>query len=400
MKFGILREGKNPPDKRVPFTPEHCAALKAAYPTLEIVVQTSAVRAITDTEYEEVGIPVVESVADCDVLWGVKEVNISELIAGKTYLFFSHTYKKQAHNRALLQALVSKRIRMIDYELLVNPAGNRVVAFGRYAGIVGAYNGLRGVGLQTGAYQLQPAHTCFDMQAMFAQLQQLRLPNNYKIAITGSGRVSGGAQETLNQAGIKKVTPDAFLHQTFTESVYTVLEVDDYVMAREGAFDKQQFYAHPEEFTSNFMRFAKVTDLYIPCHFWDSKAPFLFTRADAQHPDFNIQFVADVSCDVNGPVASTLRASTIAAPFYGYDPQTAQEVPFGTAGSIGVMAIDNLPCELPRDASRDFGRDLMAHVVPQFFNNDAEGMLSKATETADGALTPKFAYLTDFLNGN
>lgn len=399
MKFGILREGKNPPDKRVPFTPEHCIALLEAYPQLEIVVQKSAVRAIKDEEYTAAGIPVADSVADCDVLWGVKEVNISDLVPNKTYLFFSHTYKKQVYNRPLLQALVDQHIRMIDYELLVNDRNARVVAFGRYAGLVGAYNGLRGVGLQKGAFSLKPAHECFDMKDMFAQLQHLNLPSNYKMAITGNGRVSGGAQETLDQAGIKKVSPSAYLDQTFNEPVYTVLEVEDYVKAKNGAFDKAHYYKHPEDFESDFMRFAAVTDLYIPCHFWDAKAPYIFSRTDAQQPDFKIQFVADVSCDVDGPVASTLRASTIAAPFYGYDPITAQEVPFGTAGSIGVMAIDNLPCELPRDASRDFGNDLIKHVVPQFFNNDADGMLLKATETAEGALTPKFAYLKEFLNG-
>jgi saccharopine dehydrogenase (NAD+, L-lysine-forming) len=397
MKFGIIREGKIPPDKRVPFTPEHCVELMRKFPDLEIVVQSSSIRAFSDLEYKKAGISIVENLADCDVLWGVKEVNVEDLIPNKTYLFFSHTYKEQPYNKKLLQAILSKKIELIDYELLTNPDGNRVVAFGRYAGIVGAYNGLRGVGIQLKAFDLKPAHTCFDKAEMDAQLSLVNLPPNFKIALTGRGRVGGGAAETLKHAGIQEVSPEEYMSQTFDSPVFTILGVDHYYTHPSGEFDKQAFFKNPVGYERNFMPFAKITDLYIACHYWDSRAPFVFTRDDARHPNFKIKMIADVSCDIDGPVAATLRPSTIADPFYGYDPHAETVVPFRQEGSIGVMAVDNLPCELPRDASRDFGRDLIDQVVPQFFNQDVGHILQRATETTkDGKLTPAFAYLANY----
>jgi saccharopine dehydrogenase (NAD+, L-lysine-forming) len=397
MKFGIIREGKNPPDKRVPFTPEHCQAIQSQFPQITWAVQPSPIRAYSDAEYKNAGITLQEDLSDCDVLWGVKEVNIEDLIPGKTYLFFSHTYKEQPYNAKLLRAVLDKKIRLIDYELLTESGGNRVVAFGRYAGIVGAYNGLRGMGNLLGAYQLKPAHTCFDKAEMDAELSGVKLPANFKIAITGRGRVGGGAVETLRHAGIREVEPEAFLNETFDAPVFTVLGVEHYYQQPFGAFDKPAFFKDPSGFTSNFMTFARVTDLYIACHYWDARAPFVFTRLDAKQPDFNIRLVADVSCDIDGPVAATLRPSTIAEPFYGYNPQTETEAIFGTEGTIGVMAVDNLPCELPRDASQDFGTDLIRHVLPQFLNGDAHGMLERATETTfQGTLTPAFGYLSKY----
>ncbi|MCH8553992.1 MAG: NAD(P)-dependent oxidoreductase [Schleiferiaceae bacterium] len=398
MKFGIITEGKNPPDKRVPFTPAHCKKLLQDYPTLAIAVQSSAVRAYTDEEYRDAGISVVENLDDCDVIWGVKEVNIEDLIPGKTFFFFSHTYKEQPYNRNLLKAIIAKNIRLIDYELLTNQKGQRVVAFGRYAGIVGAYNGLRAYAELSKAFTLPPAHSCFDLAAMNAQLRHVSLPANYKIAITGKGRVSNGAQETLRHASIREVSPEDYCTKSFNEPVFTVLGVDHYNKRKDGApYNRTEFFNNPEDFVSDFQRFAAVTDLYIPCHYWDAKAPYIFTRAAAKSDDFKISIIADVSCDIDGPVASTLRPSTIAEPFYGYDPKTEKEVPFGTPGSIAVMAVDNLPCELPRNASTDFGDDLIEHVVPALFDADATAMLWRATETKNGELTPHFNYLKNYI---
>ena len=146
------------------------------------------------------------------------------------------------------------------------------------------------------------------------------------------------------------------------------------------------------------MPYAKETDFFIAGHFYGNGAPYLFTREDAKNTEFRINLVADISCDVDGPVASTLRASTIAEPFYGYDPITEMEVPFGTKDSIGVMAVDNLPCELPSNASRGFGRMFLEHVIPAFFNGDKDGILARARITENGKLTPRFAYLQDYVS--
>ena len=400
MKFGILREGKVPPDKRVPFSPPQCKTIKHKFGA-DVVVQRSPIRAFSDEEYEEAGITLVENVEDCDVLLGVKEVPVDQLIPNKTYLFFSHTFKKQTYNRKLLKAILDKNIRLIDYELLTDENGARLVAFGRYAGIVGAFKGLRGWGLLHNLYDLKPAHKCRDKAEMEGELDQVEFDRPIKIVLTGKGRVAHGAREVLDRAGIKKVSPAAFLSQEFSQSVYTDLGPADYTRKKDGTpAKKSEFYTHPELFESAFMDYAKVADMYIACHYWDSKAPFIYSREDAKSSDFNIKMVADVSCDIDGPVASTLRSSVIEDPFYGYDPITEQEVPFGNPGSIGVMAVDNLPCELPRDASVDFGHALIEKVLPHFFNDDQEEVLLRATEAENGKLTERFAYLQDFVDGN
>ncbi|MDG1903292.1 MAG: hypothetical protein P8I37_02910 [Schleiferiaceae bacterium] len=206
MKIGIVREGKIPIDKRVALIPEHAAYLKNKF-KCEIVAQPSAIRAISDEEYVRYGIDLQEDLSDCDVLFGVKEVPINDLIPNKTYFFFSHTYKQQPYNAKLLRACVERNIRLIDYELLKNN-GARVVAFGRFAGLVGAYNGLRGWGEKYGQFVLKPAHECHDMQDMFDQLKGIDWPADLRILLTGKGRVASGAVETLQAAGIPEITPE------------------------------------------------------------------------------------------------------------------------------------------------------------------------------------------------
>lgn len=399
MVLGIIREGKTPPDKRVPLTPKQCIEIQNNF-DCKVIVQPSAIRAYADEEYSDLGLILSENMSQCDVLLGVKEVPKQDLLADKKYFFFSHTYKKQSYNRDLLNEILDKNIQLIDYEMLTNIKGVRVVAFGRYAGIVGAYNGLRGYGLKTKRYSLNPAHECHDKTEMNKQLNKLDLPSNFKIVITGKGRVASGAIETLTKAGIKRVKPEDFISSEFDYPVYTELTVLHYNKRKDGKpSTKIDFYTNPTEFESDFMSYAKVANLYIASHFWDHKAPYVFSREDAKSEDFNIQYVADVSCDIDGPVASTLRPSTIADPFYGYDPISEKEVDFHIENSIGVMAVDNLPCELPRDASVDFGRDLIDHVIPHLFNGDPEKVIWKASETQNGELTPHFAYLQAYVNG-
>jgi len=322
------------------------------------------------------------------------------LISGKTYLFFSHTAKKQPYNRSLLQEMLKKRIRMIDYEYLTETNGNRVVAFGRWAGIVGAYKALRARGLRTDNFKLKPAHECHDMDELFAGLKKVKL-KPIKILVTGEGRVAGGALETLSNLNIRKVSPEEFLKQTFDEPVICQVGPQDYVEHKEGKpFDFGHFMKHPEEYTSTFLPFTKVTDIFIACHFWDPASPKFMTIEDMQAPDFKMSVIADVSCDIDGPIPSTIRASTIADPFYGFDPVTGKEVkPFSNKKHITVMAVDNLPGELPRNASSDFGNALIDKVYPFLFGTDSGGMIERATITRHGKLTERFGYLKDFVEG-
>ncbi|RAJ15452.1 NAD(P)-dependent oxidoreductase [Arenibacter echinorum] len=399
MKFGIIRERKNPPDRRVVLTPDACKNMLAKFREAEILVEPSPIRIFTDEEYREQGLKVAQEMENCDVLIGVKEVPIDYLIPNKKYFFFSHTIKKQPYNRKLLRAVLDKNIELYDHEVISSSKGHRLVAFGRYAGIVGAYNGLRAYGLKFGLFQLPKAETLADQQALILELRKVKLPNT-KILLTGRGRVGNGAKEMLDAMEIKKVGVTDYLNKTFQEPVYCQIDASEYNKRKDGVRgNKADFFAHPEDYRSNFFRFAKVTDFYIAGHFYGDKAPYLFTREDAKHPDFGIKVVADVSCDIDGPVATTIRPSTIADPIYGYDPLTETEVDFKDPHAIAVMAVDNLPCELPRDASIGFGGAFVKYVIPAFFNGDADGVLERARMTKNGKLTKRFAYLQDYVDG-
>ncbi len=399
MKFGIIRERKNPPDRRVVLSPLECKNVLSTFADAEIMVESSPIRVFTDKEYEEKGIPVVENMDGCDVLLGVKEVPIEALIPNKKYFFFSHTIKKQPYNRPLLNAILEKNIELYDHEVITNTSGQRLVAFGRYAGIVGAYNGIRAYGLKFDLFNLPKAETLKDQQALIAELKKVKLPN-IKILLTGRGRVGNGSREMLDAMGLKKVNVAEYLKDTFNESVYCQIDASEYNKRKDGVRgNKADFFANPEEYRSNFFRFAEVTDFYIAGHFYGDGAPYLYTREDAKHPDFNIKVVADVSCDIDGPVGTTIRPSTIAEPIYGYDPIAEKEINFKDTNAIAVMAVDNLPAELPRDASNGFGEAFSKQVIPAFFNKDEDGILERARMTQNGKLTKRYAYLQKYVDG-
>jgi saccharopine dehydrogenase (NAD+, L-lysine forming) len=400
VKIGIIKEGKNPPDKRVALTPSQCEYILNNYSDVEIYVQASNIRKFKDEEYQKLGVAVVESVEDCDILIGVKEVPIEQLIPNKKYLFFSHTFKEQPYNRQLLKAVIDKNIQLIDWEVIKDSKGRRLIAFGRYAGIVGCYNGFLAYGKKSGAYNLKPAHECENRADMEAQLVNIKLPNNFKIVITGQGRVGGGAIEIIEKINLKEVTSPEFLNNDFNEPVFTQLAVDEYNAKPDGSsFSKSDFYEDPSNFVSAFNQYSSIADMYIACHYWDSEAPYIFTRDDAKAKDWNIQIVADISCDIDCAIASTLRPSTIADPLYGYNPITETEDDFMKDGVIGVMAVDNLPCELPLDASVDFGEMFLEHVLEPLMGNDPEDIIGRASETKNGQLTEHFSYLRDYVDG-
>lgn len=399
MKFGIIKERKNPPDRRVVFSPEKLKEFKTQFPTAEIVVESSDIRVFSDESYQKEGLEVTENMQDCDVLFGVKEVPIEALISNKKYFFFSHTIKKQPYNRDLLNAILEKNIELFDHETIIKENGARLIGFGRYAGIVGAYNGFRAIGLTKETFSLPKAETLDSQKELISELKKINI-KNIKILLTGNGKVAYGAKEMLDAMQIKQVSVDEYVSQNFDEPVYCLADVLDYNKRKDGkVIDVFDFYNYPENYVSDFMRFAKVTDFFIAGHFYGNGAPYLFTREDAKHKDFNIKFVADISCDVDGPVASTLRASTIAEPIYGYHPEKEIEVDYKDDNAIVVMAVDNLPCELPKDASEGFGEMFLENVIPAFFNDDKDGVLERAKMTENGKLTERFAYLQDYVDG-
>lgn len=399
IKFAIIKERKNPPDRRVVFSPTKLAVAQQQFSKAEFIVESSDIRVFPDEAYQSEGFEVINDVSDGDVMIGVKEVPIEALIPNKKYFFFSHTLKKQPYNRDLLRALLEKNIAFYDHETIVNAKGFRLIGFGRYAGIVGAYNGFRAWGLKYDSWSLPKAEPLPDQTALIKELNNIKLPN-IKILLTGSGKVANGAQEMLDAMHIKKVSINEYLSQTFNEAVYCKIDVLDYNKRIDGTvIDMFDFFDNPQDYVSDFWRFSKVTDYFIAGHFYGDGAPYFFTREDAKSKDFNIKVVADISCDVDGPVASTLRASTIANPIYGYDPQTEREVDYKNDNAIVVMAVDNLPCELPKDASEGFGEQFIEHVIPAFFNGDKDGVLEKAKMTENGNLTPGFAYLQKYVDG-
>ncbi|MGL2963590.1 NAD(P)-dependent oxidoreductase [Flavobacterium sp. RSB2_4_14] len=399
MKFGIVKERKNPPDRRVVFTPEELVRLQQEHPEANVKVESSDIRVFSDEDYSTLGIEVSSDISDCDVFFGVKEIPVDALIPNKKYFFFSHTIKKQSHNRKLLQAVLAKNIELYDHETIVDSDNKRLIGFGRYAGIVGAYNGFRAFGIKYDLYNLPKAESLKSKEDLIIRLKRQILPN-IKIVLTGYGKVGMGAKEILDGMKIKQVSTEDFLNKIYSQPVYTQIDVLDYNKRLDGkVIDNNDFYKNPQDYTSNFGRFANAADIFMAGHFHGNNAPDILTKEMLQSPNCKIKVVADISCDVDGPIACTMRASTIAEPFYGYLPSENKEVPYTHPGSIMVMAVDNLPCELPKDASEGFGEMFMKHVIPAFFNNDKDGILARSKMTENGKLTPRFEYLQDYVDG-
>ena len=400
MKFGIIKERKNPPDRRVVFSPDELARLKQLYQGLTVKVESSDIRVFSDEDYRNIGVEVADDISDCSVFFGVKEVPIDYLIADKSYFFFSHTLKKQPHNRQLLRALLEKNIDFYDHETLVDAHNHRLIGFGKYAGIVGTYNAIRAFGIKFELFKLPKAATLSGKEALIAHLKRLVLPP-LKFVITGTGKVGSGVKEVLDAIKISEVSVENYLTKNYTQPVYTQIDVLEYNKRKDGnVLDFNDFFDHPQEYVSDFERFTKVSDVYITAHFHANEAPKILTREMLQANDCKIKVVADISCDVDGSIACTLRSSTIDEPFYGYLPSENKEVDIFHPAAIVVMAVDNLPCELPRDASEGFGEMFMEHVIPAFFNGDKDGILQRAKMTEKGKLTPRFSYLQDYVDGN
>lgn len=399
MKIGIIREGKNPPDNRVPLTPEQCAVIKYSFP-VEIVVQTSPSRCFTDEEYRKSGVTITDELTECDVLLGVKEVPIPSLIPLKTYFFFSHTIKKQPYNRDLLRAVLAKKIRLIDYEVLTNNKKARLIAFGKFAGMVGAHNALWTYAQRTKAFPLGRMKDAKDYATIKETYKNIDFPS-IKIVLTGGGRVANGAAQVLEDMGIQKVKPADFLNKSYKHAVFTQLDCDDYAERIDGTpFKMQHFFKNPQLYQSKFESYTKVSDIMINGIFWDKKAPAFFTKDDMKKDDFNIKVIADITCDIapESSIPSTLYATTIAKPVFGYDPHQEKAVSPYQPHTIDVMSIDNLPNELSRDASQSFGEQFIQHIMPELLDFRTSNIIQRATIAENGYLGKHFEYLTDYVS--
>ena len=396
MKIGIIKEYKNPPDKRVVFSPDKCVEIKKKFPDIEFLVESSDIRCFSDLEYESKGIQIVSDLSPCDIIIGVKEVPIEKLIPSKKYFFFSHTIKKQPYNKKLLQEILFKNIDLYDHEAIVDKSNNRLIGFGYYAGVIGAYNGFRTYGLKKGLFKLKKAVSLKDRVEFNKVLKGINLPN-IKILLSGKGRVGKGTAEVLDFLKIKHVSTDDFIFKSFNEPVYTNIDVLDYNRSNLIENSVSNFYSFPEKFESTFSKYSSVADIYFAGHYHNPKAPKLITNQNIKDISFKIDVIADISCDIDGPIASTIRSSTIDDPIYGFHKLNSVECDFLDSNAIAVMAVDNLPCELPRDSSEMFGEMFLKHVIPSFFNADKDHILKNSQITSHGKLTNRFNYLSDYV---
>ena len=396
--IGLIREGKVPFDKRVALTPAQCKEVMERFSEVTILVQPSAHRCIADAEYATAGIELREELSECDILLGIKEVPVEELIPGKTYLFFSHTIKKQPYNRKLLRKVLEQKIKLVDYETLVWENGSRVLGFGRYAGIVGTHEGFLTWGKKMKQFDLKPAWQCRDYAEMIGQYKHINLPP-IRIALCGDGRVAHGCLEVLKALNIREVTPDEFLNDSFDVPTYVHLVTEDFYAHKDGElWDKADFYQNPENYVSTFRPYTRSCDLMINAIFWNQRIPKFFTKEDMKARDFRIKVIADISCDVDGSIPATVKDTTIEDPTFGFHPLSETiEAPY-LPNTIDVMAVSNLPCELPLDASKGFGEHLIKYVIGGLLQTDGHPMIKRATIAEDGALTERFSYLKDYVD--
>jgi saccharopine dehydrogenase (NAD+, L-lysine forming) len=397
-KIGLIREGKNPADNRVALTPAQCKWILKNSNEISIAAQSSAVRCFSDKEYAMAGVEVKEDLGDCDILFGIKEIQLHELMQEKTYLFFSHTKKKQPHNRQLLQAILDKKITLIDYECLEHDDGQRIIGFGFFAGIVGAHNGMMAYGNRTGLYKLDRVYKQRSFRELIHTYFGLRLPN-VKIAITGSGRVAHGILEIMNLMGIHEVEPEDYLRRRFSYPVYTQLKgADLYKSKITGKYSRSDFHAHPEKYDCRFLPYTEQTDILMNGVYWDKNVPRLFEKKDAHAETFIIHTIADITDDADGSVPINLGDQSIEDPIYGVDKNTLEKTAPYINTSIDVMAVGNLPNELPRDASRYFGEQLIKFILEDLLKGGSD-IINRATIVKDGNLTKQFEYLRDYVNG-
>jgi saccharopine dehydrogenase (NAD+, L-lysine-forming) len=395
ITIGLIREGKIPADNRVALIPAQCKWIQKNSAEVRIIAQSSPNRCFSDREYEMAGVTVKDNVDDCDILMGIKEVPAEQLIPGKTYLFFSHTKKKQEYNQHLFRSVIAKKITLIDYECLEHDDGQRIIGFGFFAGIVGAHNGMMAYGQRSGLYHIDRVFKQRNFRELIHTYFGLRLPN-VKIAVTGSGRVAHGILEIMNLLGIHEVEPDMYLKRRFSYPVYTQLKGGDlYKDQLTGTYNREDFHLHPDNFDCVFLPYAEQTDILLNGIYWDKTVPRLFNKTNIADEAFIIQTIADITDDANGSVPINLGDQTMEDPVYGVDRKTFVKTAPYLKDSVDVMAVGNLPNELPRDASRYFGEQLIKYVLEDLVGNGSE-IITRATMVQKGKLMPHYDYLSAY----
>jgi len=408
ITLGILREARTD-ESRTPFSPTQISILLNKFSNLKIIVQPSKRRCFKDEDYQKEGAQITEDFSSANIIFGVKEVDISTLINDKTYLFFSHTSKVQQYigqitedkaviyKKKILQEVIKKNITLIDYENLrdVSGEGYRYLGFGRFAGIVGTYNTLN---LYLKLYNKQPLPRAFEINN-YEQVKKLIKKQNFnklKIFVTGSGRASKGAIELLKHANIRQVSLNDYLKKKYSEAIFCNISTKEHVERKDGKVSSLKDYIlNPHKYTSKVKNYLFDTDIFVACHYWDPQFPKLFFPKEISEFK-NLKIIGDITCDINGSIPTTIRSTSIAKPYYSIDTETMKEIELGNKG-IAVMAVDNLPSELPKDASEEFGNSVISEILPYLMNKD-DGRINRATTASNGKFFSKFNYLNDFIN--
>ena len=401
--IGIVRESRND-EKRTPLVPEHIKKYKESNPNINFIIQPSKNRCFSDEEYELSGAIINENLNECSIIFGVKEIDSNILINNRTYLFFSHTFKinKQQKNieknkKDLLLSILNKKITLIDYENIRGKNGTRCLGFGRFAGIVGCYNTLNLLLKVHGKQSLASAYKINDYERLVLNLKNLYFPKT-KILVTGDGRVAKGVIELLNQTNIKAVSKKDFLEKKFDQPIFCNLETKDYVTNNSSTnFNLEHFINNPQDYSSSALQYLKETNILISAHYWDPSSPKIFENEDLKDLQ-NLKIVGDITCDINGSVPTTIRSTTIEEPNYWIERYNLKEIDENNDG-IAVMAVDNLPSELPRDSSTEFSEGIINEVLPFLLKED-DGRILNGTITTDGSFLEKYNYLNDYIRIN
>ena len=395
LKIGLIREGKIPADNRVALTPLQCKWIQENK-NISIKVQSSETRCYSDAEYIAAGIKVEEEVSDCDILLGIKEVPVNMLISEKIYFFFSHTKKLQSYNQKLLRTIIEKKITLIDYECLEHEDGTRLIGFGFFAGVVGAHNGMMTYGNRTGKISLERVYKKKNFQQLIHTYFGLKIPP-VKIAVTGSGRVAHGVIEIMNLMEIHEVEPGEYKETSkFPYPVYVHLKGENlYRNKVTDIYTRNEFHKQPQLYKCLFTDYISDTDILLNGVYWDINTPRLFEMEDMKRKDFRIKTIADISDDKNGSVPCNLGENTIEDPVYGVDRISGERTAPYLENSVDMMAVGNLPNELPRDASGYFGEQLMKFILDDLVSGGSK-IIKEATIVKEGKLTEDYEYMKKY----
>jgi alpha-aminoadipic semialdehyde synthase len=432
--IAIRREDKNRWERRVPLTPAQVTELIQQH-GLAVLVQPSTIRAFSDDAYTAAGATMQEDLSPAQVVLAIKEIPPELLQPGKTYLFFSHTIKGQPHNMPLLRCLLELGCQLIDYERVVDEQNRRLIFFGQHAGLAGMIDTLRALGqrlawegIANPLAELRPTYEYADLptaQSAIREIGQRIVEEGLPVELTplviglaGYGNVSRGAQAILDLLPIRQVSPAELPRLTEREDldrnvIYKVVfKEEDTVepIVKGQSFDLPEFFQRPERYRSKFDRYLPYLTVLVNCIYWDTPYPRLLTKAAARqlysgNPPPKLRVIGDISCDIEGGIEPTVKATSPDKPTFVWNPETDTAIE-GVAGRGPViMAVDNLPCELPIESSTSFGEALLPFIPALAacdFSSPFDACplppeLKRATIVYHGELTPEYRYLEQFL---